>query len=144
MLAGTKTLLQTNQSGDSNLLLCKFHPSRLLGIVRYACFIHVLYIHAALFRLVGGGHLFVDLCKNAGKEVRYCNWHRELSWVTYSWSLNKEYSWSPTFTGDPPYCTCVSKTHPDHKTLSMPLSQQEYEGQNVNQSLRPVSYPSLI
>jgi len=23
---------------------------------------------------------------------------------TYSWSLNREYSSSPTLTGDPPYC----------------------------------------
>ena len=31
--------------------------------------------------------------------------------TTYSWSRNREYSSSPTLTGDPPYCNSVSQAH---------------------------------
>jgi hypothetical protein len=50
-----------------------------------------------------GGHLFIDLGENT-VIVLVSDVNGECG-RTYSWSRKREYSSSPTLTGEPPYCS---------------------------------------
>jgi hypothetical protein len=94
--------------------------------LRYHCALCLLLIHYGTVFLLSAGigrlvSLFVDLGENAesilvmvvGENLRGTN----------SWSLNREYSSSPTLTGEPPYCqpSATSSPHLIYPIYSPPI-----------------------
>jgi hypothetical protein len=91
-----------DQGNNTNLKphLCKstITPSHLFAMLDYTSIVH--FLCPSSFGLLEF-HLLVDLGEDTEK---ICQYRMQNLWEeAYSWSLNREYSSSPTLTGEPPY-----------------------------------------
>jgi hypothetical protein len=100
------------------------HPSMQASPFSNHCSLCLFYTRIVHFPLSrdAGGHLFIDLGEDT--VITLVSDMSSESNRTYSWSRNREYSSSPTLTGDPPYCsTCQQSSSITRRaSAALPIS----------------------